>query len=278
MLREPVRRTSKLSPDRRMAVHFLTNDTCPGRGVALWLLSILAWLPVTPAQGADPSALWNIDNGKCVPHMRESNDPSPCVVVNLEAGFVVLKDLVGATQYLLLPTARISGIEDPAVLAPSVPNYWDWAWRMRKLTESRAGKELPREDLSLAVNSPSGRTQDELHIHIDCVRQDVRDALAEHRDAITMDWTSFPVPLAGLPWRTFRIDGRNLGTINPFRLLAKADPDAGADMAHHTLVLVGMTWSNKVEGFALLDGKVDLAAGNLGSGEVLQDHDCALAH
>ena len=149
---------------------------------------------------------------------------------------------------------------------------------MRQLTESRAGKELPREDISLAVNSRSGRSQDELHIHIDCVRRDVRDALAAHRDAITLSWSAFPVPLVGLPWRAFRVDGRILGTVNPFRILAKGDPAAGADMADHTLVVVGMTWSNKVEGFALLDGKVDLAAGNRGSGEVLQDHDCALAH
>ena len=207
-----------------------------------------------------------------------SNDPAPCAVVDLRVGFVVLKDLVGATQFLLLPTVRISGIEDPAVLVPNVPNYWDWAWRMRQLTESRAGKELPREDISLAVNSRSGRSQDELHIHIDCVRRDVRDALAAHRDAITLSWSAFPVPLVGLPWRAFRVDGRILGTVNPFRILAKGDPAAGADMADHTLVVVGMTWSNKVEGFALLDGKVDLAAGNRGSGEVLQDHDCALAH
>jgi CDP-diacylglycerol pyrophosphatase len=241
----------------------------------LWLIP---WLLISTAQAADPSALWNIDNGKCVPHMRESNDPAPCAVVDLAAGYVVLKDLVGATQYLLLPTARISGIEDPAVLAPNAPNYWDAAWRMRKLTEGRAGKQLPREDLSLAVNSPSGRSQDELHIHIDCVRRDVRDALAAHRDAITLSWAAFPVPLAGLPWRAFRIDGRSLGSVNPFRLLAKGDPEAGAAMSQHTLAVVGVTWSNKVEGFALLDGKVDLAAGNRGSAEVLQDHDCALAH
>ena len=254
-----------------------TNDKRSGGGAPRWLAVVLPWLLISAAEGADPSALWKIDHDQCVPHMRESKDPAPCAVVDLSAGFVVLKDLVGATQYLLLPIARISGIEEPAVLAPNATNDWDPAWRMRTLTESRAGKPLPREDLSLAVNSPSGRTQDQLHIHIDCVRRDVRDALAAHRDAIGQAWAPFPVPLVGQTWRAFRVDGANLGVVNPFRLLAKGDPDAGAAMAEHTLVVVGITWSDKVEGFAVLDGKVDLAAGNPGSGEVLQDHGCALA-
>ncbi len=145
------------------------------------------------------------------------------------------------------------------------------------LTDQRAGRPLPREALSLAINSPYGRTQDELHIHIDCVRRDVRDALAAHRDAIKAAWDTFPAPLAGQPWRALRIDGDNLGPINPFQLLARSDPDAAADMGKHTLVVVGMTWPGDSAGFAMLDGKVDLVGGNHGSGEDLQDHDCALA-
>jgi CDP-diacylglycerol pyrophosphatase len=238
----------------------------------------LPWLLTAAAHAADPSALWHLETGKCVPHMRESNDPAPCAIVDLAVGYVVLKDLVGATQFLLLPTERISGIESPAVLAPDAPNYWDHAWRARLLTEARAGKTLPREALSLAVNSPFGRSQDQLHIHIDCIRGDVRDALAANRDAIGDHWAALPVPLAGQNWRAFRIDGQNLGSVNPFRLLARGDPFAAAEMKLHTLVVVGMTWSNAVQGFAVLDGRVDLTSGNLASGEILQDHDCALAH
>ena len=36
---------------------------------------------------------------------------------------------------------------------------------------------MPRDDISLAVNSVYGRSQNQLHIHIDCVRSDVRNAL-----------------------------------------------------------------------------------------------------
>ena len=239
---------------------------------------IVPWLLISAAQAADPSTLWNIDNGKCVPHMRQSNDPAPCSIVDLAAGYVVLKDIVGATQFLLMPIERIGGIESPAILAPDAPNWWDLAWRARYLSEQRAGKKLPRETLSLAINSPYGRTQDQLHIHIDCVRRDVHDALAANRDAIREVWDSFPAPLVGQPWRALRVNGEDLGTANPFVLLAKGDADAAADMGKHTLVVVGMTWSGNQTGFAVLDGTVDLPAGNRGSGEILQDHDCALAH
>jgi len=245
--------------------------------VNIWLW-IIPWLLVSAAQAANPSALWNITNEKCVPHMRDGNDPAPCAIVDLADGYVILKDLIGATQFLLIPTARISGIESPEVLAPNAPNYWAEAWRARRWTEQRVGTPLPREALSLAINSPIGRSQDQLHIHIDCVRRDVRDALTAHRDAIGRSWGAFPVKLAGEPWRAFRVDGKDLGTANPFRLLAKADPDAAADMGKHTLAVVGMTWPDNVPGFAVLDGVVDPAGGNHGSGEDLQDHDCALAH
>jgi CDP-diacylglycerol pyrophosphatase len=238
---------------------------------------IVPWLLI-PAAKADPSALWNIVNGKCVPHMRESNDPAPCAIANLAAGYVVLKDLIGASQFLLIPTIRISGIESPELLVPGGPNYWDSAWRARLLTENRLGKALPREAIALAVNSRSGRTQDQLHIHIDCVRRDVRDALVANRDAIAEAWGAFPVPLAGLPWRAYRVDGQNLGTVNPFQLLAEGDPEAAKDMGNHGLALVGMTWRDGVAGFALLAGEADPATGNTGAGEVLEDHDCALAH
>ena len=34
----------------------------------------------------------------------------------VEKGFAVLKDKTGVAQFLLIPTARIGGIEDPALL------------------------------------------------------------------------------------------------------------------------------------------------------------------
>jgi len=240
----------------------------------LWFALLLAGL--APAgRAADPSALWHIVHDRCVPDEQSKQDPAPCTSVDLAHGYAVLKDLDGATQFLLIPTERVSGIEDKAILAPDAPNYWADAWQARHDVEQRAGHPLPRDALSLAINAVSGRTQDQLHIHIDCIRPDVRAALAQHQAAIGPEWSSFPVPLTGHHYRAMRLSGAELGFTNPFRLLAASVPQA--EMGEHTLVLAGAVFPPDLPGFILLDDRADLSAGDPGSGEELQDHDCALA-
>ena len=75
------------------------------------------------------------------------------------------------------------------------PNYWNAAWQARHFVDERAHRTMPRETISLAINSASGRTQNQLHIHIDCVRLDVQAALREHAGAIGTAWAPFPVKL-----------------------------------------------------------------------------------
>ena len=81
-----------------------------------WLL-LFAWLTLVPAGivQADPNALWDIVHGQCVPNEEHHGRPEPCALVELRTGeargYAVLKDLVGATQFLLIATARIPGIE-----------------------------------------------------------------------------------------------------------------------------------------------------------------------
>ena len=134
-----------------------------------WLL-ILAWLGLVPpgiAQ-ADPNALWDIVHGQCVPNEEHYGRPEPCALVELRTGeargYAVLKDLVGATQFLLVPTARIAGIESPELLLLGAPNYFESAWQSRTYVDDVLGRVLPRDDFSLAINSAYGRTQNQLHI------------------------------------------------------------------------------------------------------------------
>jgi CDP-diacylglycerol pyrophosphatase len=243
---------------------------------------LLAGLVVVPgAAQADPSALWKIVHGQCVPHEQQAHDPAPCAAVDLEAGvdkgFVVLKDIKGIAQFLLIPTARIGGIEDPAILAPGATNYWAAAWNARHFVDERLHTNLPRDEVSLAINSAVGRTQDELHIHIDCVDSAVRDALDANLEKIGDQWAPFPVALAGHDYRAIRINRENLDGVDPFLVLADEDPQARADMGMHTLVVVGETFQGGAPGFVLLDDHANLAAGDHASGEQLQDHTCALA-
>lgn len=244
------------------------------------LLLGLALLPPA-AHAADPSALWKIVNGKCVPHEQADRDPSPCSEVDLvrgvDKGFAVLKDIRGIAQFLLIPTVRIGGIEDPAILAPEATNYWDAAWKARYFVDERLHASLPRDAVALAINSFVGRTQNQLHIHIDCIDPEVRSVLAANLDKVKEAWTPFPVPLAGHSYRSIRINQESLNGVNPFRMLADNDPPAEGDMAMHTLVLVGETFPDGTIGFVLLDDHANPAAGDYASGEQLEDHSCAVS-
>jgi CDP-diacylglycerol pyrophosphatase len=238
------------------------------RRITGWLVAVLATAVCAPQAVADPNALWAIVNGRCVPDQWNHSDPAPCALVDLDGGepggYAVLKDLVGATQYLLIPTERVAGIESPQILAADAPNYFADAWRARSFVEQRAGRELPRDWLSLAINSADARSQDQLHIHVDCVRADVRKALSAQTDDIGATWRPLPVTLAGQQYRAMSIWAEELDAVNPFRLLTDGLP-AGETMGTQTLVLIGHTGADGRPGFVLLAGR--------GHGEDLQDHD-----
>jgi len=142
--------------------------------------------------------------------------------------------------------------------------------------QAAADRALPREDLSLAINSIHGRTQNQLHIHIDCIRADVRDALREHAAEIGDSWAPFPLPLSGHPYQAMRVETLDRPGATPFQLLADRLPAARADMEDETLIAVGATFTDGEPGFYLLASRADLATGNRGEAEELQDHSCAV--
>ena len=246
------------------------------RWVGLCALLLAFAVTAAPAQ-ADPLALWRIVHDQCVPNQIDRHDPSPCTLVDLKGGYVVLKDRVGATQFLVLPTARITGIESAALLSPRAPDYMQDAWDARRFVQERANGELTRADLSLAVNSIDGRSQNQLHIHVDCLRKDVRDALARHRNAIGDKWQPFPVALAGHHYIARRLMLLDLSDVNPFRTLADKVPEARANLGAYTLVVAGATFGGK-PGFVVLADHADPTHGDFANGESLQDHACAVAH
>lgn len=242
------------------------------------LFSLLAACALL-AQGVarNPSALWWVVHDVCVPDQQIFANPTPCAKVDLAVGYAILKDPdpSAPTHFLLIPTARVTGIGDPAILSPDAPNYWAQAWRARRYVEQRTGRALGRDDLSLAVNSVYGRSQDQLHIHIDCIKPAVKTALRVHASAIGPNWAPFPVPLAGEPYLAKRIGGSDLAGVNPFRLLA-ALPEARVAMGEESLVVTGATSPDGRPGFILLAGRTAPGLGDKW-GEKLQNHRCALA-
>ena len=249
-----------------------------GRGLAaaaVLAAALIAFAAIGRAQ--NPNALWQIVHGQCVPEQSGHRELTPpCRAVHLGGRYAIIKDRNGATQFLLIPTDRISGIENRALLAPHAVNYFADAWQARGFVEHVVGHAMPRDTLSLAINSELARSQNQLHIHIDCVRADVRDALVRERGAIGRRWTRLLTPLAGHDYRALRVNGALLSGHDPFRLLASGIAGARAAMGQYTLVVVGMRFAGDVAGFVILADRADPAHGDKAGGEELQDHACGL--
>jgi CDP-diacylglycerol pyrophosphatase len=242
--------------------------SCVGSGPAL----------PPPAPHANGQVLWEIVHGQCVPGQLSRGDPAPCAVVSMPdgaaRGYAILKDRNGVAQYLLMPTAKIAGIEDPAILQPGATNYFAKAWDDRGLIEKRLGRPLPRTRISIAVNSAYGRTQDQLHLHMDCVDLSVGAALQAAAIPRTGRWASHVVPLHGHPYRVRWLKADALEAANPFTLLAGEMPGARRAMGAWTIALIGATGDDGAPGFYILADRVDLAAHDDASSEELQDHAC----
>jgi CDP-diacylglycerol pyrophosphatase len=245
------------------------------------VLGLSAWACVlafaSPAR-ADPNALWRIVHGECVPHMNAGLGPKPCERVDLdggvERGVAILKDLVGVSQMLAIPTRRVTGIEDPQMLAPDAPPVFAVAWGAKTLVEGRLHRALPREAVGLAINSEWARSQDQLHVHVDCVAIPVMKALAEYASTLDSQWRAMPVPLQGRVYFARRVDSADLIDVAPLKLLADGVEGARAHMGAYSLAAVGATFDGK-PGFVLLADQFSLESG--GHAEDLQDHDCAIA-
>ena len=196
--------------------HTAKRVTIPGRSARQTVgltaaLTLWTWLPVfsVPAR-ADPNALWRIVHGECVPHMEAGLGPKPCERVDLdggvEQGVAILKDLIGVAQMLAIPTRRITGIEDPQMLAPDAPPVFADAWSAKTLVEERLHRTLPREAVGLAINSQWARSQQQLHVHVDCIAVPVIKALAEYASAFDSQWRAMTVSLRGRIYLARRVD------------------------------------------------------------------------
>ena len=231
-----------------------TLDRCV-RHIAYGALALLVTTAL--ASDAERDRLRTIVQQQCLPHWMEANSAAPCVSLHLfsdgpnAAGFAVLPDRKGGAHYLLIPTRTISGIESQEVRSPSSPNYFDAAWEAREVLNGAAGRALQRTEIGLAVNAVRSRSQDQLHIHIECLSRLLYEALKAGAARIGNQWSAIQVH--GWPYQTMRVMGTGLGTQNPFELLADGVPGARDVMGSYTLLVAGMEF-NEGPGFVLLAG------------------------
>lgn len=196
----------------------------------------------------------------------------PCVALDtaagIDKGYTLIKDCKGETQFLLIPTATVTGIEDPVLQQAGSTNYLALAWQNRSLVARALGRPLSADQLSLAVNPQNRRSQNQLHIHIDCLSGDVRQTLAALAAGIGPDWQPLPVPLKGHVYRARRVVGGEL-LLNPFAALYAdlARQGQQQQMGLHGLLVTAAVFADG-PGLVILDGAGSAA-------EELQDHRCA---
>ncbi len=250
------------------------------RLAGLSLIAVAAVALTCRTAHADPNALWRIVHDGCVPHFDAGLGPKPCEALDVNGSasqdVAILKDLVGVAQMLAIPTRKLTGIEDPQMLESGAPPVFADGWKAKTLVEGRlGGRALPREAVALAINSQYARSQEQMHVHVDCVRPDVMKALADYAPSLDETWRPMTVALDGRKYFARRLVSDDLFGQEPLlRLLADGLPEAKAHMGAMSLGVVGAEFDGK-PGFVLLADVFSLEGG--GHAEDIQDHNCAIA-
>jgi CDP-diacylglycerol pyrophosphatase len=217
-------------------------------------------------------ALRQVVQNQCVVNWLQHHDPAPCERVFLadpktsSSGFAVLADRKGGAHYLLIPTQTMAGIDGSELLDPDMPNYFAEAWRARDVVAKFVGHDVPRSAIGLAVNTAQSRSQNQFHIHIDCLRQDVFESLRASAEGVKDVWS--PLNVAGSTYDALRISTEGLDGSNLYELLATLKPDTRRHIGDYTLIAAGMQFKSG-PGFIILTGTGP-------SGELLLDSSCAV--
>lgn len=215
--------------------------------------------------------LWHIVHDQCVPNQEQNGQPKPCAEVNLDQGWVVLKDLKGPLHFLLMPVNKVSGTEDPQILAADSVNFFERSWQARHFMANKLKKPIDDSNVMLAVNSQHGRSQNHIHIHISCIRPDIKRKFADYRGG--QQWQRVTEPLVrGHYYSVREITPQQLQNDNVFRLLTELDPDARQHMGEYSLAMMKLNNGD----FLLLATRLDRLSMNFASAEELQDHDCTV--
>ncbi len=243
----------------------------PGIG----LLAIFLALPNLGA-ASQRNVLWRVVQ-TCVATHDLTGLAFPCLAVDTtggaERGFAVLRAPFDKSHIVVSPTVRTIGIEAERLRGPAAADYFADAWAARHFATEGLARPPERADLALAVNSRLGRSQDQLHIHVDCIRPKVRQALADQAsDLDTRRWTRIAVmPRAPRYW-ALALQTADLGGINIFDLVANGLSITPADMDDTTIVVVGTAGAKP--GFVVLARQRIQNSSDEAHGEALMDHSC----
>lgn len=208
-----------------------------------------------------PDTLWAL--AQCCE--RSLTGDVGCRVYDKKDDYVIIKDnsVRKPQSYLIIPTKRVTGIEDGLITQAPVVDFWQYGW-----AQSRTYPGYPPADTAMAINSAHSRTQNQLHIHISCVRPAVRKALDQAEIGV---FPAKPVTLRLPPhdnlYRAVKLTSLS-GEQSPF-LVFQADPAVRDHMADQSIAVVGSSIAGQ---YFALDTQVDGA--NPAHAEELLDQTC----
>jgi CDP-diacylglycerol pyrophosphatase len=224
-----------------------------------------------PSMGRD--ALRDLVQNHCLLNWRAHRDPAPCervVVSGAQSdspGYAVVKDRESGAHYLLVPLKSMTGTDSAELLDPDLPNFFAEAWSARDLLSDYVGHPVARTAVGLVLNTARERDQNQFHLHIECLRPDVAEALRAGAANISAKWS--PIAVVGAAYQAMRVADTTLEAVNPFELLAKLSTDARHHMETYTLLIAGMQYPDGA-GFVMLAGTGPTA-------QFLLDPGCAVA-
>jgi CDP-diacylglycerol pyrophosphatase len=241
------------------------------------LLVGAAWVAAPAHAVPDPSrnVLWVALQG-CLIAKKATGRAFPCLSVDLgdkdRPGTAVLRAPGAPTHLVVMPTRDVPGLESPQLQHAAGNAYWRAALAARPRVTEALKERLPVEEVGMAVNSAGGRSQDQLHIHLDCVRSSVRLALQNHAQGVKSSWAPFPVTLQGRHFFAMRMRAADADSFNPFAALAHL-PGRATDLREVALAVVSTPRDDPEPGFTILANR---ALGSF-AGELLLDHTCSAA-
>ncbi len=237
----------------------------------------LALLLPAAATAAERGLLWRVVQ-TCVASHQLIGAAFPCLAVNTqdgtERGYAVVRAPFEAAHIVVTPTMPTIGIEAAHLRGDAAPNYFADAWASRHYVTDGLVRPPGRGDLALAVNSRLGRSQDQLHIHVDCIRQDVKRALAASKAIHSGAWTRVAVLPRAPRYEATALDEQDFARTNIFALVQAGlhvDPSA---MDEVTVVVVGAELAGR-PGFIVLARRRLPNSRDEAHGEALMDHACA---
>jgi CDP-diacylglycerol pyrophosphatase len=177
------------------------------------------------------NVLWELAQC-CSSNLASDQD---CREYNAANNYVIIKDnaLTKPEAFLLIPSQKVTGIEDKRIFLPPFLNLWANAWDQSERYPGWGDRRI-----GMAINSAHARTQDQLHVHISCINPRVAQILDEKAAQATEGKPlpySIQLPPANNTYAVSTVDDLTDGE-SPFQIASQVS--GMGDMANKSIAVV----------------------------------------